>query len=269
MDINGKLILLTGASGGIGQEVAIALERKGAQLMLVARDLQKLEALKGRLRDPEKHHILAVDLATDSGIDKVKQECSWLAQNGQKIDALINNAGRNQFGFLAQRSVSSIEAEVRLNLIVPMLLSQSALSWLDRPSVILNIGSTFGSIGFPGYSTYCAAKSGLQRFSEAMDRELSGTGIRVLYLAPRATNTDLNGQVVNQMNQKLGNKSDRPSVVAQHVISILEKEQAARWIGWPEKLFARINQIFPSLVSSSIRKQQDTIHYFMNQIQGK
>lgn len=269
MELNDKRVLLTGASGGIGKEIALALEAQGAELILVARNTNRLNELKSSLNHPEKHQIVSVDLSTDAGLQELKQKCLSLSHDHKRIDVLINNAGINQFNFLAQRSPPSIELEMRLNLMVPILLSQSALSWINRPGIVLNIGSTFGSIGFPGYSTYCAAKSGLQRFSESMDRELDGAGIRTLYLAPRATDTSLNDSSVNQMNQKLGNKSDSPAVVAKHVLDILRKEQASRWIGWPEKLFARVNQIFPGLVSNSIRKQQDTIHHFINQTQGK
>lgn len=269
MELQDKRVLLTGASGGIGKEIAKALEAKGAKLLLVARNGNKLEALKNSLEFPHHHEVVAADLSTDEGLEKVKQTCLNLSHKEQRIDVLINNAGSNQFSFLAQRSSPSIELEMRLNLLVPMLLSQSALSWISRPGIILNVGSTFGSIGFPGYTTYCAAKSGLQRFSEALDRELDGSGIRTLYLAPRATDTTLNDRFVNQMNQQLGNKSDSPEIVAGHVVDILEKEQASRWIGWPEKLFARVNQILPGVVSKSIRKQQDIIHHFINQVHGK
>ena len=119
------------------------------------------------------------------------------------------------------------------------------------------MGSTFGSIGYPGYATYCASKSGLQRFSEAMNRELDGTGIKVIYLAPRATHTELNSEAVKQLNRRLGNRSDQPEIVAQYVISMLEKEHNSKWIGWPEKLFARINQLLPSIVSRSIKKNSN------------
>ncbi|MDE1329729.1 SDR family oxidoreductase [Vibrio aestuarianus] len=268
MDLQGKHVLLTGASGGIGHELALALEEKGATLLLVARNIEKLQALRQSLSNPDAHHCLSVDLSTADGLDKLKQMCRQL-DNLKRIDVVINNAGINQFCFLAQRSSASIEQEIHLNLTMPILLSQAALSWLNRPGIILNIGSTFGSIGFPGYSSYCAAKSGVQRFSEALDRELDGSGLRVLYLAPRATNTSLNDPLVEQMNKQLGNASDSPQVVAQHAIKILEKEQASHWIGWPEKLFAKLNQLFPSLVSQSIRKQQDTIHHYINRVHGK
>jgi len=269
MELKGKYILLTGASGGIGQQIAHALADKGANLLLSARDDVQLESLRQALCRPDDHQCITADLSKQQGLDTLQQHCQLQLQNKQRIDAVINNAGCNQFGFLAQRSSQSIEQELHLNLLVPILLSRFAITWLNRPGIILNMGSTFGSIGFPGYASYCAAKSGVQRFSESLDRELDGTGIRVLYLAPRATNTELNNQIVKQMNQQLGNQSDHPRVVAQHLVKVLEKELSTHWIGWPEKLFARINQIFPMLVSRAIRKQQSTIHQFINQVQGK
>ncbi|MBY8158261.1 SDR family oxidoreductase [Vibrio fluvialis] len=269
MNLQGKRVLLTGASGGIGQEIAHALEAKGASLVLVARNRNKLEALKNSLNDPERHQTLCIDFQQPDSEEQLKAFGLEQVQNEQRIDVLINNAGNNQFSFLAQRSAKSLQEEIHLNLMTPILTSQSALNWLQRPGIILNIGSTFGSIGFPGYTTYCAAKAGVQRFSEALDRELDGAGIRVLYLAPRATKTDLNDDRVTEMNRQLGNHSDAPSVVAKHVVSILEDEQASRWIGWPEKLFVRLNQIIPGVVSKSIRKQQDTIHQYINQVHGK
>lgn len=172
--------------------------------------------------------MLVADITTTDGLNAVRE----LARQKQKVDALINNAGSNDFSLLSQKRPTQIEADIQLNLVAPMLLCQSALSWLKQPGVILNIGSTFGSIGYPGYTSYCAAKAGLHRFTEALDRELFATGIRALYLAPRATETSLNSDTVNELNQKLGNKTDSPQVVAEHVVNMLEKEISAKWIGW-------------------------------------
>jgi len=269
MQLENKRVLLTGASGGIGKEVARALEGKGASLILVARNLNKLQAVKNSLENPDKHLIIAEDLSTQEGVENLNQHCLSLSHQGQRIDVLINNAGSNQFNFLAQRHRCSIEHEIQLNLTAPIVMCQSSIAWINRPGIILNIGSTFGSIGYPGFTIYCAAKSGLQRFSEALDRELDGSGMRTLYLAPRATNTSLNSRFVNQLNKELGNKSDSPDIVAVYVVDVLEKEKTASWIGWPEKLFARLNQIFPTVVSHSIRKQQQTIHQLISQEQGK
>lgn len=265
MQLKDKYVMLTGASGGIGQAIALSLAKKGAKLLLVARHTDRLKALIDTLPNPSEHQYLCADLTTPEGMKLLRNKSIEYLQHNNKFSVVINNAGTNQFRFLAQRDQASIQHEIDLNLTTPILVTQSALTWLERPGIILNIGSTFGSIGYPGYSTYCASKAGLHRFSEAMDRELDGAGIRVLYLAPRATNTELNSQLVTQMNQTLGNRCDKPQVVANHVVKMLTKEISAKWIGWPEKLFARINQLLPNLVTNSIRKQQETIHRFIKQ----
>ncbi|CSB34010.1 short chain dehydrogenase [Vibrio cholerae] len=97
-----------------------------------------------------------------------------------------------------------------------------------------------------------------------MNRELAGTGMKVLYLAPRATNTSLNSEAVQQLNRALGNRSDEPSLVAAQVAKMIETEQNVMWIGWPEKLLVRLNQLLPSLVSRAIRKQQPVLLSFLN-----
>lgn len=265
MDIKNKTILLTGASGGIGHAIAHTLAEHGAQLILVARHAEKLETVRQSLPQPECHCCVCADLTTADGLETLRIAGQKYVKQGKRINIVINNAGMNQFRFLAQRTAKSIEQEIHLNLLSPIQVTQSALAWLSRPGIVLNMGSTFGSIGYPGYATYCASKSGLHRFSEAMNRELDGTGVKVLYLAPRATQTNLNSEAVNQLNQKLGNHRDTPNTVAKHVFEILKKEHAAKWIGWPEKLFARINQILPTVVSSSIKKQQAVIKQFINQ----
>ncbi|EJG1667840.1 SDR family oxidoreductase [Vibrio parahaemolyticus] len=262
MNIHNSTILLTGATGGIGQAIARKLAKRGASLILVGRNEESLQTLQRELSNPEHHDVVVADITSSEGLTAIKDR----ARQHQKVDALINNAGSNDFSLLSHKRPTQIADEIQLNLVAPMLLCQSALTWLKQPGVILNIGSTFGSIGYPGYTSYCAAKAGLHRFTESLDRELFATGIRALYLAPRATETSLNSDAVNEMNRQLGNKTDSPQVVANHVVTMLEKEISAKWIGWPEKLFARINQLLPSVVSSAIRKQQETIHQYVNRV---
>lgn len=177
---------------------------------------------------------------------------------------MINNAGTNQFCLLARRSMESVQRELALNLMTPIQIMHHVLQWSRKPQMVINIGSSLGAIEYPGYASYCAAKAGLHRFSEAMNRELAGTGMKVLYLAPRATNTSLNSEAVQQLNRALGNRSDEPSLVAAQVAKMIETEQNVMWIGWPEKLLVRLNQLLPSLVSRAIRKQQPVLLSFLN-----
>ncbi|PSW05140.1 SDR family oxidoreductase [Photobacterium lipolyticum] len=264
MELKAKHILLTGASGGIGSALALALAEQGANLMLVGRKEAALNDLKTSLPRPSEHQILAVDLLTTEGMSELDQTCKQWRTEGRGIDIVINNAGVNTFAFLSQRDAKSIESEVSLNVITPMLLTQKAIQWIRRPGIVLNIGSTFGAIGYPGYSVYSATKAALHRFSEAMNRELEGTEIKVLFIAPRATQTASNDIRVKDMNQALGNKTDSPEWVAQQVITTLSKEKPVTWLGWPEKIFVRINNLLPRVVSAAIRKQHATITEFVS-----
>ncbi|GAB6260013.1 SDR family oxidoreductase [Photobacterium sp. R1] len=263
MDINDKYLVLTGACGGIGSEIASVLAHAGANLILVGRNLSKLKALQLSLPRETAHKTLVADLNTTAGVNAVHDSCQQWKSEGLAIHGLINNAGSNQFSSLSQRDAGSISEEIQLNLTVPILLSQQAIQWLAHPGLILNVGSTFSAIGYPGYTTYCAGKAGLHRFSEALDRELDGTGIRVLYLAPRATDTALNSTHVNELNQHLGNQVDHPKWVAEQLLLSLQQETPVRWLGWPEKLWVRVNQLLPATVAGSIRKQSATIRQFL------
>jgi len=146
-----------------------------------------------------------------------------------------------------------------------MLLCRELLPLLQQreEARIINIGSTFGSIGYPGFSGYCATKFGLRGFTEALRRELDGTTTCATYVAPRATRTALNSDAVVAMNDELGTAMDDPALVADEVLRIIGRPaRQDTYIGWPEKLFVRINALFPKLVDSSMRKQLPIIRRF-------
>lgn len=261
MKLESTTWLLTGASGGIGSAIAAMLAGRGAALILVGRSMERLKALRQTLHEPSLHRMIVADLQTEYGLEQM------MAQLGnQPLDGVINNAGVNRFGWFADRSGVSLHAEINLNLMQPILLTNRVLGQLKHPGMIVNIGSTFGAIGYPGYATYCASKAGVQRFSEALDRELSAAGIRVLYLAPRATATALNCPEVQAMNRQLGNHEDPPEKVAEQLYHLIVHEERSRFIGWPEKLFARVNQLLPGVVAASIRRQFPVIADYLERI---
>ena len=260
MEMHDRIVVLTGATGGIGRAIALQLAARGARLILVARNAARLEELRDELGgDP--HRVVAADLDTAAGRQLVVEACG----TGPGPDLLINNAGISEFEFLESQSDDSIRQLVDTNLVSPMLLTRRLLPLLQRQkrSQVINIGSTFGSIGYPGFSAYCASKFGLRGFTEALRRELAGTPTRVSYIAPRATRTGLNSDAIVEMNHALGTALDDPELVAGTVLrTIRGLSRGDRYIGWPEKLFVRINALFPGLVDNTIRKQLPTIRRF-------
>lgn len=261
MNLNNRRILLTGAAGGIGSAVAEALVLQGAKLLLAGRNEQALQKLSQRLLG--EHQIVVADISTVEGREQVVQQCS---QSGG-IDLIINLAGILNFQFFEQQSDHCIEQILTTNLISPMLLCNKLIPFLKQKTeaAIVNIGSTFGSIGHPGFTTYCASKFGLRGFTEALSRELADTNIKVLYLAPRATATNLNSDAITALNNALGNKTDSPYLVASALISLLGSDKHQLYMGWPEKFFVRLNALFPMLVHNALVKKIPIIRKFSEQ----
>lgn len=262
MNIDGKTIVLTGASGGIGRAIAKALDAHDVKLLLVGRNGEKLRALMQELTGTT-HRIVIADLNTGEGRATLLDACR--APDADPPSLLINGLGVNELRLFAEQTEQGIQQQIQTNLLTPMLVCHDLLALLQQQpqALILNIGSTFGSIGYPGFSSYCASKFGLRGFTEALRRELADTSVDVSYIAPRATRTDLNSDAINAMNEALGTTTDDPQLVADAVLrSILRRSDADHYLGWPEKLFVRVNALMPGLVDSSLRKQLPLIRRF-------
>ena len=255
--------LLTGATGGIGQAIAKALANKGVSLILQGRSESRLQQLSDSL--PGEHKILVADITTIQGREKI---CRMAELNA--ISMLINNAGVGQFSLLEETEEAVIVDTLEINLLAPILLIQELLPLLQKadqqqpaPSYVINVGSAFGSIGFAGQSIYCASKFGLRGFTEALYRELADTNVHVSYFAPRATATSINSDQAMAMNKALGNSVDSPESVANALIQQLEKGHARLFVGFPEKLFVKINGAFPHIVDKALFKKLPIIKRFL------
>jgi short-subunit dehydrogenase len=256
MKASAMRVLITGASGGIGRALAQELHARGASVLLVGRDDAALSATAAALggRGATVQTCVA-DLATESGRGKVLLDAR--AFGGRGCNVLINNAGIGDFGMVDAMDDAAIERLFAINAIAPIQLTRALLAHLraQPEAAILNVGSVFGSLGYPGFATYSATKFALRGFSEALRRELADTRIGVHYFAPRATRTGMNASAVESMNVELGVAMDTPAHVAAAACNLLERGRRSAVFGWPEKLFVRINALAPGIVDGSLRKQ--------------
>jgi uncharacterized oxidoreductase len=173
MELQGKRVLITGGTSGIGLAPAKALIAKGAKVFITGRRhdrlvtaLEKLRASGGRAEG------LTADVATEQGRKFTLGGCID-ALGG--LDLLINNAGGVRAGRLQDTTEAEIAAMVTVDLLAPILLTRSALPQpRDGGGMVVNITSAIALIGMPFYATYAAVKAGLAHFGEAMRRELSG-----------------------------------------------------------------------------------------------
>lgn len=255
MKIKDCRIILTGAAGGIGRPLALLLAAKGARLALVGRNAQKLDALCAEISQHGGQAVpIVADLGAEHAANLVASEAIWTLGG---IDVLLNNAGVMDFICFEQQDAERIAAIVHTNVTAPLLLTRAVLPHLLKQNNgrIVNIGSTFGAIGFAHYATYCASKFAMRGFSESLRRELIDTRVGVTYIAPRATKTELNNEVATQMMAATGTNVDQPDAVAALIVQAMEQDRKEYAIGQPESFFARLNAALPGLVDLALRKQ--------------
>ena len=186
-------ILITGASSGIGAAFARALAARGANLVLVARRIDRLEALAAELRTLGVAVTpIAQDLSSPSaGADLVR------ATADLEITGLINNAGFGTFGAFADDNVDHLMTEIAVDVAAPVLLTSAFLPAMlaaDRGFVI-NVASMSAYAPTPRMAVYGASKAFVLSFTESLWAELRGTGVVAFALSPGATSTEFNAVV--------------------------------------------------------------------------
>ncbi len=193
--LDNKVVVITGASSGIGRELALAFAQRGAKVVLAARRAELLEAIRREL-EPYASDVLIVptDVTDESQLKNLVK--TTLATFGQ-MDVLVNNAGIIHSGYLQHQDDESIRQMVEVNLHAAMLLTKEILPHMlvRRSGYIVNVGAMSSRLTMPMYSTYNATKSGLAAFTEGLRRELRGTGIQATLALPvwtRSENTRTN-----------------------------------------------------------------------------
>lgn len=183
-----KIIVLTGASSGIGEATARQLAAEGHTLVLVARRLERLEALARKL-GPNVHPY-AADLADPTAVQGV---ADWTAERFGRIDVWINNAGMGGPMPWWRKGLDPITKVVNLNLVTPLASVTAALPYMQRGSQFINVASVAGHVGSAGL--YSATKFGLRGLSESLRRELRPLAIHVSILSPGFIRTEMTAQV--------------------------------------------------------------------------
>ena len=254
-------MVLTGAGGGLGQAIARELAPDCKAMVLAGHTPAKLEALRQELRSQRPDlpiSLVSGDLRLADTRSRIVDAAHALPE---KINLAINNAGTSDFHAFESQSGDAMERQLAVNLLAPMRLTQTLLPLLRQSPAaqIVNIGSIFGYLGYPGFAAYCASKFGLRGYSQALRRELADTGIDVRYFAPRAIRTDLNSPAVSAMNRELRNIEDDPQAVAKKLSRFLAGSAWECKVGFPERLYVFLNQLAPAINDGGIRRQLQTI----------
>jgi short-subunit dehydrogenase len=235
MSLDAKKIVVTGGAGGIGALVVKELLARGADVLVV--DRVPPPAANARYANG--------DLSTMDGVDAVAAEIAH-----EQPDILINLAGLQFFGPMEQEATAHLHASYMVNLIAPVVLTQAVLPAMKYwgSGQIVNIGSIFGSIGYPHFVAYSSAKAGLRGFSEALRRELRGSGVDVTYIAPRAVRTGLSSAKVMRFAELTRMTMDEPETVASKIVQATIDRKKDVYVGFPERFFVLVNALAPRLV---------------------
>jgi short-subunit dehydrogenase len=235
------VVLITGATGGIGTALARSLLAAGARVLLTGRRHAPLAALAAT----EARGVVGAVVADVTRTADRAALVAAAALHG--VNVLVNNAGVSCFGPLETLDEDRIAVALHTNLVAPILLTRALLPQLrsQRAARVLNVGSVLGRLGLPGYSVYSAAKFGLRGFSEALRRELAGTPVFVQYLGPRTTHTGFNDARVEAYNRATSARADTAERVAGAAVRLLVTQGAERFIGFPESLAVRVNGLAP------------------------
>ena len=181
--------LVTGASSGIGREIARELADRGAELTLVARRQERLADLAAQLGDRVTVRTLAADLASDDGVSAVERHL-----DEHPVELLVNNAGVGTGGKFHQLPLGPELNEIRLNVLALVRLTHACLPGMVDAGHggVLNVSSIAGNQPLQGYATYGATKAFVTSFTESISFEVRRSGVHVTVVKPGYTETEMN-----------------------------------------------------------------------------
>jgi short-subunit dehydrogenase len=184
--------LITGASAGLGAEFARQLAPEAAQLVLVARRTERLEALRDELRSQHPGLLVEIRRTDLTRPEEVGALADFLKGAGISINFLINNAGLGDFGLFESADWKKIQDMLRVNMEALTAATHVFLPGMieRRDGAILNVSSTAGILPLPSFAVYAATKAYVSSFSEALHAELKGTGVTVTALCPGPVSTE-------------------------------------------------------------------------------
>jgi short-subunit dehydrogenase len=259
--VAGKVVIVTGASSGIGAAAAREFGRAGARVVLAARRLDRLEALAAEI-EAMGSGAQALAVAADlSRLDDIQSLVDQALARFGRIDVLFNNAGFGRLGWLETLDpAKDIQAQVNVNVLGVLLTTRLVLPHLQaqRGGHIINMASVAGLVGTPTYSIYAACKFAVRGFSEALRREVAPWNIRVSVIYPGGVATEFGEHAGIQRKTNVTTPAFMrltAEQVAQAVVGLVRRPRRELVITWPFRLSVWLNQLWPGVVDWATIRQ--------------
>jgi len=238
MELKDKVVLITGASAGIGLATARSLAAAGAKVVLAARSTDKLTQLADELqRDGHAALVVPTDMRNQA---EVAQLVATAVQHYGQIDVLINNAGQAIAGTVAEVDVDQFQQVIELNVFGPIYAMQASVPQMRAQGggIIINVSSMVSKMHIPGLGGYAATKAALNMLSDTARGELAPDNIRVITVYPRMTATDFGRNSLGNRpmrEQQRGNAApgmviDSAEYVAEKILEAIQKEPAEQFM---------------------------------------
>lgn len=186
--MQGKVAVVTGAAGGIGEAIVRALGAKGARVLGTGRNAGKLGDLKDKLAGSVEFDFVAVDA---TAADAPSRIVGGAVEKFGRLDVLVNNAGSFNFGPVDQTTDAMLDEVLNISLRAPFRLCREALGSMGEGASILFIGSTWGLYGTPGGGAYSTVKAGQIGLMQTLAAEYGPRGVRSNYVAPTVVRTEM------------------------------------------------------------------------------
>lgn len=261
MDPHGKVVIITGASSGIGAAMAHTFAAAGAKLVLAARSATPLQTLAAAL--PGQPLVVPTDVSEVAAVQALVERA--MAAHGQ-IDLLINNAGIGLAGPVTTLAPSDVEQVLAVDLLGPLYTIQAVVPQMRTQGrgQIINVSSVLGLQALPYLGGYAAAKAALDRLTEALRMELLDSGIRVTLLRPGTTRTGFSERRLGRGHEqrRFAPRGVPPEVVAQVALRAARREPRVAYVTISDRLRLLVVALFPGvserLLAHAFRWEEST-----------
>lgn len=256
IDLRDKVVVITGASAGIGREAALLFAKESSYCALAARRGKLLaEVLNGLAGGSQRHIACPTDI---SKYEDVKRLVSDVIKRYSRIDILVNNAAVSYVGRVRDMNLERAEDAININLLGTIRVTREVLPYMIRQQSghIINISSIIGKRGVPYRSIYCASKFGIEGFMESLRCEVDKFNIKVSIIRPPSVRTDFSNKIERDsdvMHHALDSLG--PSAVAKAILNVAKRPKREVNMGLLAEGFLFLNGILPGLFDKIVKEK--------------